>query len=79
MDLAHTQNVIVLTRAEIEPTIYITLALQSRHCIDESILSTMKTIVKFNIKIISGTIEFGCSIINYYLFISSVMSPMSPR
>ena len=52
---------------------------QTSHLIDESILSTMKTIVKFQIKIVSGTIDLFCSIINYYLFIASEMSPMSPR
>jgi hypothetical protein len=39
----------------------------------------MKTIVKFKIKIVSGTIYFICSIINYYVYIATEMSPMSPR
>jgi len=77
MYLAPTQTFIGLTRADL--TIYITRGLESSHLIDESMLSTIKTIVKFNIKIVSGTIDFDCSITNYYLFISSEMSPMSPR
>jgi hypothetical protein len=52
---------------------------QASHFIDEQISSTMKTIVKFKIKIVSGTIYFICSIINYYLYIATEMYPMSPR